>query len=482
MTNILMATAVSRMELTDQSKAALGEDGAIEALVKMFNSGKVEAKLSSLTALRSLSTLQENVQRLINTKIVHSLLRLLFSVTSGLMTLREPASAILASIADSELILINQNVVQQMLSLLNLSNPVVQYHLLRALNSIASHPRAAKVRCRMRECGAIQPLLPFLTDKRIEARTAALNYLFNISKDKPEDLVEELGDSYLKTITSIILSSSSEHEMAAAVGIISIIPVSDRKTTEIVKNMGLLLTLISFVATSGPSPEAETRSWLLENIAGLLVRFTISSDKKLQRYSAQAGIIPCLLKILPTGSPIAKVRIATALGQMSQNTSSLSKVKSSKWICIPPSSDAYCEVHDGYCSVRSTFCLVKAGAISPLIQVLEGKEREADEAVLGALSTLLKDDAWENGSKAIENASGLQAIIKILEQGNGKAIEKVVWMLERIFHDESHRLQYGASAQVLLIDLAQRDDPVLKPMVAKVLAHLQLLQMQSSYF
>ncbi|MCH87550.1 U-box domain-containing protein 44-like, partial [Trifolium medium] len=56
MNKILMATALSRLELTDHSKLTLGEDGAIEPLVKMFITGKLESKLSSLNALQNLST------------------------------------------------------------------------------------------------------------------------------------------------------------------------------------------------------------------------------------------------------------------------------------------------------------------------------------------------------------------------------------------------------------------------------------------
>ena len=51
-----------------------------------------------------------------------------------------------------------------------------------------------------------------------------------------------------------------------------------------------------------------------------------------------------------------------------------------------------------------------------------------------------------------------------------------------IFRVDKHRVEHGESARALLIDLAQDGDPRLKPMVAKVLAQLELLQCQSSYF
>ncbi|XP_068659309.1 U-box domain-containing protein 44-like isoform X1 [Aristolochia californica] len=482
MNKILLATALSRMELTDQYRAALGEQGAIEPLVQMFISGKLEAKLSALTALQNLSSLTENAMRLIGSGIVSPLLQLLFSVTSVLMTLREPASAILASIAQSDCVLVNKNVAQQMLSLLNLSSPVIQYHLLRALNNMISHSSATKIRAKMNKDGAIQLLLPFLTEVNTDVRTAALNFLSNLSKDSSADLVEQLGSTYLNIIINIVSSSTTEFEKAAALGIISNLPVHNKQATEILRRANLLPILISLTAEAGPVTSTPTRSWLLESMAGALIRFTVSSDKKIQRYAAELGVIPCLVKLLSTGSLPTKARAATSLAQLSQNSLSLSKAKSSRWSCVSSSSAAFCEVHDGHCFVKSTFCLVKSGAISPLVQILDGKEREADEAVLSALATLLQDEIWENGSKAIEKESGVVAIVKVLEVGSGKALEIAAWMLERIFRTENFRSQYGEVVEALLIDLAQKRDPTLKPTIAKILAHLQLLPMQSSYF
>ncbi|KAJ6702482.1 RING-TYPE E3 UBIQUITIN TRANSFERASE [Salix koriyanagi] len=473
-----MATAISRMELTDLCRASLGEDGAVESLVKMFKSGKLEPKLSALNALQNLSNLTENVHRLISSGVAVPLLQLLFSVTSVLTTLREPASAILARIAQSESILVKKDVAQQMLSLLNLSSPVIQFHLLQALNSIASHSSASKVRRKMKENRAVQLLLPFLTGSNAKIRTAALNLLFTLSKDSPEEFMEQLGESYLGNIVNIISSPESESGKAAAIGILSNLPVSNKKSTEALKKLRLLPILISLMS-SGASSSA---TWLEESISGILIRFTVPSDKKLQLFSAELGVIPILVKFLSSESPVAKCRSATSLAQLSQNSPALQKSRKSRWKCMPPSADTFCQVHHGYCIVKSTFCLVKAGAVPPLIQVLEGKEREAHEASLDALATLLQDEIWESGSLYIAKTSGVQAIIRVLESGTVKAQEKALWMLERIFRIEEHRSQYGESAQVVLIDLAQNGDPRLKSTVAKVLAQLELLQAQSSYF
>ncbi|KAL8149942.1 hypothetical protein AgCh_006811 [Apium graveolens] len=223
-------------------------------------------------------------------------------------------------------------------------------------------------------------------------------------------------------------------------------------------------------------------SRLFESISAILIRFTISSDKKLQHYSAENGIIPVLVKLLSTGSILTKCNAATALAQLSQNTVSLRKTRKPSWLCGSHTGTAFCEVHNGNCFVKSTFCMVKADAIRPLIRILEGKEREADEAVLIALSTLLQDEISESGSNYIAKLSGVQAIIKVLEFGTVKAQQKGLWALDRIFKTEVHRIEYGNSAQVVLIELAQKGDLKLKPTVAKLLAQLELLQPQSSYF
>ncbi|KAL5760318.1 hypothetical protein ACOSQ2_019156 [Xanthoceras sorbifolium] len=481
MVKILMATALSRMELTDQSRASLGEDGVIEPLVRMFKVGKLEAKLSALSALHNLSILGENVQRLISSGIVVPLLQLLFSVTSVLMTLREPASAILARIAQSESILVNQDVAQQMLSLLNLTSPMIQCHLLQALNSIAAHSSASNVRRKMKENGAIQLLLPILIETNTKIRTGALNLICTLSKDISQELTEQLGETNLSIIVDVILSTSAnENEKAAALGILSNLPVSDKKATDLLKKMNLLPILISTMTSSNTT--TPTSDSLAESVAGVLIRFTVPSDKKLQLYSVEKGVIPLLVKLLTSGSGVAKSKAASSLAQLSQNSLSLRKSKKSRWSCVPPAAEAYCEVHDGYCFVKSTFCLVKARAISPLIQILEGDKREADESVLGALATLLQDETWESGSNCLAKMSGIQAVIKVLELGNAKTQEKALWILERIFRIQEHRVKYGEFAQVVLIDLAQNGDPRLKSTIAKVLAQLELLQAQSSYF
>ncbi|KAL0456040.1 UNVERIFIED_CONTAM: hypothetical protein Slati_0943200 [Sesamum latifolium] len=360
MSKVLMATALSRLELTDQNKASLGEDGAIEPLVKMFNTGNLEAKLSALNALQSLSTLKQNIQRLIDSGICGSIV----------------AAPILRHISSHDV----------------------------ARTSISD---SSKER-----------------DTRI--RTGALRLVYTLTKDLQEELMEQIGYEHVHVVANVVSSlTSSECEKTAALGILSNLPVSDGKVTDILKNANLLPLMVSILSLSTEnSNSTPTTMWLAESIASILIRFTVPTDKRLQHYSVENGVIPVFLKLLSRGSETAKRNSALCLTQLSQNSLSLSKSRKLKWFCMPPSADAFCSVHDGYCSVKNTFCLVKAGAVSPLIRILEGTERGADEAVLSCLSTLLQDEIWENGCNFLARTSAVRAVIRVLTYRSLKSREK----------------------------------------------------------
>ncbi|KAH9615880.1 hypothetical protein KSS87_003191 [Heliosperma pusillum] len=482
MSKILMATALSRMVLTVKTRAMLGEHGAVEPLVTMFKTGKLEAKLSALNALQNLSLTTQNISHIIYSGIIPPLLQLLFSVTSSLMTLQEPASSILATIAKSNSILDHKDLPNQLLSLLNLSSPKIKYNILLALNSIVSHPGGSSVKEEINQNGAFQLLLPYVKENDPKIRTPALNLIYTISRNTTTgDFTEVISDKYLPVIMGIISSSSSSDvERAATVGLLSNIPVSDKKATEKLKRANLLPVLVSLMTSSGLTP---TMKFLEENIAGIFIRFTVSSEKKLQLYAIEVGVVPILVKLLYNGSIEAKSRAAISVTQLSNSYAFLRRPSNSKWFCVPSPIDSICEVHERHCNVKGSFCLVKSGAFSSLISVLEGEERNADVAALSGICTLLENDLWENGTNFMGKKTGfVNSVIRVLELGNIEAQEKAVWILDRIFRVETYRSQYGEFAQVVLIELAQNGEPALRPIVAKLLAQLGLLQEQSSYF
>ncbi|KAF6168193.1 hypothetical protein GIB67_011578 [Kingdonia uniflora] len=279
----------------------------------------------------------------------------------------------------------------------------------------------------------------------METRTSAMIVLSYLSRDSPRDLSEQLAESenYLNVIVNIIWVSMSNNEKASAVGLLDNLPITDKKAINILKKINLIPILVSVLDDLSTKTLSPACSRLVENVVGVLIRFTLPTDKKLQKFSVEQGVVPCLVKILSSGSLVAKSRAATNLAQLSQSSFSL---------------------------------------MTPLVKILVREERDCDEAVLGALTTLMQDEIWERGSHVIAKASGVEAVIRVLQVGNIKAQEKALWILERVFRVESHRIQYGEFAQGVLVDLTQKGSPTLKSSVAKILVHLELLLMQSSYF
>lgn len=76
------------MELTDQSRIALAQQGGIPPLVEMLSVGKMEAKVAGLGALKNLSTPPANREILLKTGVISPLLQLLFSETSVTASLK----------------------------------------------------------------------------------------------------------------------------------------------------------------------------------------------------------------------------------------------------------------------------------------------------------------------------------------------------------------------------------------------------------
>lgn len=174
MTRVVMASALSRVQLTNQSNTALAkEKSVVPPLVAMIASGKLEAKVAALGALQNLSSIKENRDVLLKAAIVPPLLQLLFSVTSVVMSLKDASSAILANLATADLTkhilgipeaeaLGSEETTFQLLSLLNLAGPSIQGNLLKALYGLASGSLGASIREKIIVGGAVTVLLPFL--------------------------------------------------------------------------------------------------------------------------------------------------------------------------------------------------------------------------------------------------------------------------------------------------------------------------------
>lgn len=496
MTQIIMANAVSRMELTDQSRGVLVQLGLLPPLVKMVSEGNFELKSAALGALQNLSKLPENRDSMVKAGVVKLLLELLFTTRSVLMTIKEQAAVVFANLAvattkscDGTMdllgkVLESNEIIYQLLSLLNLTGPVIQSQLLRALIGISCPPSAQGLRMTMREAGSVELLVGFyMVNSNTEVRLYALKLLHLLTQDGGgEALAREMGMKPVVSLVKLLTESSQEDAKETVMGILHNIPIDNKSTTEMMVEAGLLPVIIAILqkATSNVPIKKE----LLENATGVLMRFTLPSNLPLQQFVTEHGVIPMLLHLLKSGTPLTKCRAAVSLGQLSESTvKQTSHVKKvTHFWCIAPQVDDICRVHGGVCSVEKSFCLVEAQAVPVLIKVLEEQEPAAIEAALGALATLLDDEFWERGADVIAEARGIGPIVRLLTTGTSRVQESVVWILERFFRKERYRMKYGRTAQMALISLTQDGTNKTRHYAARILAHLNILQEQSSYF
>lgn len=502
MTKIIMAKALSLMYLTDQSKGVLAQQGAVPPLVKMLALVNLEAKDAALGALQNLSTIPGNREYLIQAGVIPPLLQLLSSVTSVAMTLKEKAAATLANLAMASTSsadtrveshgnsLESDGTIFQLLSLLNLEGPVIQGHLLRALFGMSNLSTAQELRVKMQDRGAIQLLLPFCENSNDEVRVNAVKLLNCLSSDGAgKELADHLGDVSMRALVKILAGVGDNEEKVAAAGIISNLPLGQKQVTEMLLQADVLPAvtnlLVSTKGSKGGGPRA-ARNLLTETAVGALLHFTSPENVSVQQKTAELNAIPLLVQLLQTGTPLAKFRAATALGQLSESSAKLTTKEKTPNACFfwcKPAPVAGCSVHQGHCSVKSSFCLVMANALVPLVQALEEREEMADEAALYALSTLLLDESHlENGVEVIAEADGVRQIVRLLTVGTVGAKEQAVCMLEKIFRIEKYKREYCNTAQMPLIDLTQKGTNATRPLAAKILAQLNILHNQSSYF
>eukprot|EP00252_Welwitschia_mirabilis_P012035 TRINITY_DN2675_c0_g1_i1.p1 TRINITY_DN2675_c0_g1~~TRINITY_DN2675_c0_g1_i1.p1 ORF type:complete len:433 (+),score=90.75 TRINITY_DN2675_c0_g1_i1:57-1301(+) len=414
-----------------------------------------------------------------------------------MVTLKEPAAAILENLTNVNsalehrgnlygVLLENDDLLGQLLSLLNTTQPIIQGHLLRTLTGIACLSAAYQVRTKMRESGAIQLLLPFLSANDTELRITAVQLLFLLSEHgSGQVFAEKLGESIICALVNILSESLSKYEQSAVLGILSNFPVHDSTITKTLLEADTLHTIIRLLKIESTSiTKSMATNQIMENAAGVLIRFTLPSNKKTQSLVVEYGAMPLLLHLIEHGTALAKSRAATSLAQLSQSSLALTSriSKGHSWFCLSPRSGPICKVHGGHCSIKTSFCLVKAGAIPVLFQVLGTKDREADEAILSAIASVICEDTWESAVALLEQADGIVPITRILTVGSVEAQEKALWISERVFRKEIYRKKYGSVAMTALIDLAQKGNQASRSYAGKILAHFELLQNQSSYF
>ncbi|KAK6260505.1 U-box domain - like 4 [Theobroma cacao] len=488
---LVMATTLAEMELTDHNKVVLLEGGALDPLLDWISQGDIQMKSVAVKALRNLSSVPKNGLQMIKGGAARALVDLL-RISTPSPSLREQVAATIKHLAVSTMsqesketpvsLLESDEDIFMLFSLINLTGPEVQQNILQIFQALCQSPFAANIKTKLTQCSAIQVLVQ-LCERDIEnVRPNAVKLFCCLVNDGDEaTILEHVHQRCLETLLRIIQSSNDEEEVASAVGIISNLP-ENAQITQWLVDAGAIPIIFQLLC-NGRQNDSH-RSQLVENAVGAICRFTAPTNLEWQKRAAEAGVIPILVHLLYLGTTMTKNHAATSLSRFSLSSRELSRPipKHKGFWCFSAPPETSCQVHGGICSVESSFCLVEAEAVRPLVMVLEESDPGVCEASLDALLTLIEGERLQSGIKVLAEANAITPMIKFLSSPSLRLQEKALHALERIFRLPEFKQKYGPSAQMPLVDLTQRGNSSMKSLSARILAHLNVLHDQSSYF
>lgn len=332
------------------------------------------------------------------------------------------------------------------------------------------------------QCSAISELVRLCENENLNLRASAVKLFSCLVESCDEAIIlENVDQKCINTLLQILKSSSDEEEVLSAMGIICYLPEIPQITQWILDADAL--PIIYKHVQDGRDRDIH-RSDLVEKAIGALRRFTVPTNLEWQKSAAETGIITVLVQLLESGTTLTKQHVALCLCQLSRSSLQLSRPVSKRkglW-CFSAPAELSCRVHGGVCTEKSSFCLLEADAVGPLTRTLGESDPGVCEASLDALLTLIEGERLQSGSKVLAEANAIPLIIKFLSSPSPRLQEKSLHALERIFRLVEFKQMYGASAQMPLVDLTQRGNGSVRSMSARILAHLNVLHDQSSYF
>lgn len=489
---LLMAKTLSEIELTDHHKLSLFEDGALGPLLQLLSHDNLEMKTVAVGALQNLSNLPQNGLHMIKEGALGPLFEILYRHSLSSPRLREQVAVVIMHLAkatntqeaDHEQIslLESDEDIFKLFSLISLTGPDVQRNILQAFCAMCQSSSGPDIREKLRQLSAVQVLVHLCEVNNQMVRASAVKLFYCLTEDDDDiSFQEHVGQRCIDKLLEIIKKSSDEEEIASAMGIVSNLP-KDIEITQWLLGSGVLD--IIFASLTDGNKSSLNKQQEIENAVKALCRFTVSTNREWQKKAADAGIIPVLVQLLVSGTSFTKQNAAVSLKQFSESSTALSRPvkKTRPFICCFAEAETGCPVHQGICTVESSFCLLEANAIEPLVRNLGEGDFGACEASLDALLTLIDDEKLQNGCKVLAKVNAIPSIIKLLTFTSTKLQEKALRGLETIFRLPEMKQTHATLAQMPLVDITQRGSGEMKSLAAKVLAQLNVLGEQSSYF
>ncbi|CAJ2631284.1 unnamed protein product [Trifolium pratense] len=488
---MIMVKMLAEMESTDHNKEILFDSGILAPLLHLVSHNDVQMKLVALKALQNLSSLQKNGLEMIRQGAARLLFGILFQHSLPSSSLSEHVAPIIMQLAASTIsqdtqtpvsLLESDEDVFNLFSLISYTVPDVRQYIIQTFYALCQSPSASDIKNKLRKCPSVLVLVKLFENESLNLRASAVK-LFSCLVESSDEatILQHVNQKCVETLLQIPKSSSDEEEIVSAMGIIRYLPKIEQ-ITQWLLDAGALPIICNYIQ-EGKDKDLRN-SKLVENSVGALCRFTAPTKLEWQKRAAETGIITALVQLLESGTAPAKQLAALSLTQFSKSSQELSSPmpKRKGFWCFSAQTEAGCLVHGGVCTAESSFCLLEADAVGPLAKTLGESDFGVCETSLDALLTLIDGEKLQSGSKVLADKNVIPLIIRFLGSSSPGLQEKSLNALERIFRLLEFKQKYGASAQMPLVDLTQRGNGSVKSMAARILAHLNVLHDQSSYF
>jgi hypothetical protein len=488
---MIMVKMLAEMESTDHNKEILFDSGILAPLLHLVSHNDVQMKLVALKALQNLSSLKKNGLEMIRQGAARLLFGILFQHSLPSSSLSEHVAPIIMQLAASTIsqdtqtpvsLLESDEDVFNLFSLVSYTVPDVRQYIIQTFYALCQSPSASDIKNKLRKCPSVLVLVKLFENESLNLRASSVK-LFSCLVESCDEatILQHVNQKCVETLLQILKSSSDEEEIVSAMGIILYLPKIEQ-ITQWLLDAGALPIICNYIQ-EGKDKDLQ-KSKLVENSVGALCRFTVPTKLEWQKRAAETGIITALVQLLETGTAPTKQLAALSLTQFSESSQELSSPmpKRKGFWCFSAQTEAGCLVHGGVCTAESSFCLLEADAVGPLAKTLGESDFGVCETSLDALLTLIDGEKLQSGSKVLADKNVIPLIIRFLGSPSPGLQEKSLNALERIFRLLEFKQKYGASAQMPLVDLTQRGNGSVKSMAARILAHLNVLHDQSSYF
>lgn len=518
-TRAMMAAALTQMQLRENSIAELKNEQFMHNLIQMLSSNSPASKAASLNATKKLMAHPELVKMLLADPATIPLILVIILYSKSEPHLKESVEILAQLVGSSENSdfqafqglkeLQSEHNVGLFLQFVLSSDPLTRIPFLKLLVELGCKSEAARDLMRSNDDFITHLFSCLSSDQTGDIRVWAMKLVHSISEGHSNGV--PIPSSPEKEITvnrlALILAKSPNfEERSIAAAVISELPKDDPAIDEMLCKSEALKAIFEVICAMDMEidyigMEPHQGKPLLENALAALLRFTEPTKPELQRQVGKLKMYDKLVRVLSTGSSIAKQRTAIALAQLSQSTSrqvSLEPVGTHRSFpflpltnffhqisgCCSDSSqiDNSCPIHGIACSPWDTFCLVKLDAVKPLVRSLSETEYGVQVAVLMALETLLMDLATRpQAISIIADSHGVEKIVQVLEKGPLPAKLKAMDVLEKILSPRQITDQrLFPRLEGILIELLH--DDALKKKAALVLRQMEVIPHQSSYF